>query len=47
MGDRTLPARALPEPFWRHGFLPPPRTLPRVLVDAVPARRLFNCMTTT
>src|SRR5215207_7103964 len=39
MGERIEPARARPVPFWRHGLAPPPRTWPRVLVDAVPWRR--------
>src|ERR1700735_4115778 len=39
MGDRLEPARARPVPFWRHGWAPPPETLPRVLVAAVPRRR--------
>src|SRR3954468_9368402 len=39
IGDRDEPARARPVPFWRHGLAPPPRTSPRVLVDAVPWRR--------
>src|SRR5690606_11201238 len=39
-GDRILPCLARPKPFCRQGFRPPPRTSPRVLVDAVPARRL-------
>src|SRR3954467_2702249 len=38
MGERAEPARARPVPFWRHGLAPPPRTSPRVLVDAVPWR---------
>src|SRR5262249_29281567 len=43
MGERELPARARPVPFCRHGFLPPPLTKARVLVDAVPTRRLAWC----
>src|SRR3954468_24915686 len=39
IGERFEPARARPVPFWRHGLAPPPRTLPRVLVAAVPCRR--------
>src|SRR5437764_14963211 len=39
MGERDEPARARPVPFWRHGLAPPPRTLPRVLVECVPWRR--------
>src|SRR4051812_15915199 len=42
MGERIEPARARPVPFWRHGFAPPPRTLPRVSVEAVPWRRAFS-----
>src|SRR3954469_2805505 len=38
MGERDEPARARPVPFWRHGLAPPPRTLPRVLVECVPWR---------
>src|SRR4051794_16790581 len=38
-GERDEPARARPVPFWRHGLAPPPRTLPRVLVECVPWRR--------
>src|SRR4051812_13906868 len=41
-GARIEPWRARPVPFWRHGFAPPPRTLPRVLVDAVPCRRALS-----
>ena len=32
-GERMEPWRARPVPFWRHGFAPPPRTLPRVSVE--------------
>ena len=32
-GARVEPWRARPVPFWRHGFLPPPATSPRVLVS--------------
>src|SRR5438067_3847719 len=39
IGLRDEPARARPVPFWRHGFAPPPRTSPRVLVEWVPWRR--------
>src|SRR6478672_6597474 len=42
IGERDEPARARPVPFWRHGLAPPPRTLPRVLVDAVPRRRALS-----
>src|SRR3954449_2256110 len=38
IGLRDEPARARPVPFWRQGFAPPPRTLPRVLVECVPWR---------
>ena len=31
-----LPCRALPVPFCRHGFLPPPLFSARVLTHAVP-----------
>src|SRR3954470_17889596 len=41
-GARIDPWRARPVPFWRHGFAPPPRTLPRVFVDAVPWRRALS-----
>src|SRR3954471_10537369 len=41
-GARIEPWRARPVPFWRHGLAPPPRTLPRVLVDAVPRRRALS-----
>ena len=33
---------ARPVPFWRHGLAPPPRTSPRVLVEAVPCRRALS-----
>src|SRR3954452_1658066 len=39
IGERFEPARARPVPFWRHGLAPPPRTMPRVLVECVPCRR--------
>src|SRR3954469_2592150 len=39
IGERDEPARARPVPFWRHGFAPPPRVSPRVLVECVPCRR--------
>src|SRR5436190_6876387 len=39
IGERDEPARARPVPFWRHGLAPPPRTMPRVLVECVPWRR--------
>src|SRR5919205_2104647 len=41
-GARIEPWRARPVPFWRHGFAPPPRTLPRVFVAAVPWRRALS-----
>src|SRR3954470_19446318 len=41
-GARIEPWRARPVPFWRHGFAPPPRTLPRVFVDDVPWRRALS-----
>src|SRR3954468_9398655 len=41
-GERDVPARARPVPFWRHGFAPPPRTRPRVLVACVPCRRALS-----
>src|SRR3954471_20074390 len=41
-GARIEPWRARPVPFWRHGLAPPPRTLPRVFVDAVPWRRALS-----
>src|SRR3954469_20690967 len=41
-GARIEPWRARPVPFWRHGFAPPPRTLPRVFVDDVPRRRALS-----
>src|SRR5512140_2398196 len=45
MGERLLPARARPVPFCFQGFLPPPRTSPRVFVEWVP-RRLLALMAT-
>ena len=44
--ERVEPERARPVPFCRHGFLPPPAINPRVLVEAVPERRLANCIRT-
>src|SRR5918911_2794837 len=41
-GPRIEPWRARPVPFWRHGLEPPPRTLPRVFVAAVPWRRALS-----
>ena len=38
-GERVVPARARPVPFWRHGLDAPPATWPRVLVSDVPWRR--------
>src|SRR5439155_24098054 len=46
IGERLEPARERPVPFWRHGLAPPPETLPRVLVAAVP-RRLAACSART
>jgi hypothetical protein len=34
-------------PFWRYGLLPPPRTSPRVFVEAVPWREAASWATTT
>src|SRR6202034_2819448 len=39
IGERLEPARARPVPFWRQGLAPPPETMPRVFVAAVPRRR--------
>src|SRR5580698_10372993 len=39
IGERLEPARARPVPFCRHGLAPPPETIARVLVAAVPRRR--------
>src|SRR3954466_11752892 len=47
IGERLVPARARPVPFWRHGFAPPPRTIPRVLVACVPRRRAASSAITT
>src|SRR5439155_17275829 len=47
IGEREVPARARPVPFWRHGLAPPPRTMPRVLVACVPRRRAASSATTT
>src|SRR5450759_2509032 len=46
IGERLLPARARPVPFWRQGFFPPPLTKARVFVAAVPARRFACCIRT-
>src|SRR3954471_24490764 len=46
-GARFEPWRARPVPFWRHGFLPPPRTWARVFVAWVPARWPAIAATTT
>src|SRR5215470_7924374 len=46
-GARVEPWRARPVPFCRYGFLPPPRTSPRVLVAAVPCRAAASWATTT
>ena len=42
----SVPWRARPVPFWRHGLRPPPRTSPRVSVSAVPRRRPASWRTT-
>ena len=42
-----MPWRARPVPFWRYGFLPPPRISPRVLVSLVPVRRAASWAVTT
>ncbi len=39
IGERLEPARARPVPFWRHGLAPPPETIARVFVAAVPRLR--------
>src|SRR5581483_11246917 len=41
------PWRARPVPFWRYGFLPPPRTSPRFFVLCVPWRAAASWATTT
>src|SRR3954451_7750087 len=41
------PWRARPVPFWRYGFLPPPRTSARVFTEAVPCRAAASWPTTT
>src|SRR5690554_6403833 len=46
IGERLLPCRARPVPFWRQGLAPPPRTSLRTLALAVPNRREANCITT-
>src|SRR6202012_5199199 len=46
-GARSEPWRARPVPFWRYGFLPPPRTSPRLLVLCVPWRAAASWATTT
>ena len=46
-GARIEPWRARPVPFWRYGFLPPPRTSPRVFVECVPWRAAASCAVTT
>src|SRR4051794_8450529 len=45
MGEREVPARARPVPFWRQGLAPPPDTIPRVLVAWVPWRRAASSAT--
>src|SRR5439155_6529713 len=53
LGSRVLPCLARPVPFCRYGLAPPPRTVARVLVLAVPClplaiwRRYAWCMTGT
>src|SRR5256885_5217329 len=46
-GERRLPARARPVPFWRQGFLVVPWMSLTPLVLWVPARRLASCQLTT
>src|SRR5215472_12951812 len=46
-GARSEPCLARPVPFCRYGFLPPPRTSPRVFVACVPCRAAASCATTT
>src|SRR5690606_36860731 len=46
-GARVEPWRARPVPFWRYGFLPPPRTSARVLALCVPWRAAASWATTT
>src|SRR5580704_10781318 len=46
-GARREPCRARPVPFCRYGFLPPPRTSPRVLVAWVPCRAAASWAVTT
>ena len=46
-GARVEPWRARPVPFWRYGLLLPPLTSARVLVEALPCRRLTSCAVTT
>src|SRR6185437_7502317 len=45
-GERKLPWRARPVPFWRHGFLVVPWMSLMPLVLCVPARRLASCQLT-
>ena len=47
VGAVREPWRARPVPFWRYGFLPPPRTSPRVFVSCVPWRAAASWATTT
>ena len=47
LGRRSEPWRARPVPFCRYGFLPPPRTWPRVLAECVPCLAAACCATTT
>src|ERR671923_2850884 len=46
-GARIEPWRARPVPFWRYGFVPPPRTSARLRVECVPRRRAASSATTT
>src|SRR3989344_6573009 len=45
-GERVEPCRARPVPFWRHGFLPPPRTSARVFACAHGRRLFASCART-
>src|SRR5271170_4004860 len=46
-GERRLPWRAWPVPFWLYGFLVVPLMSEMPLVLWVPARRLASCQSTT
>jgi len=46
-GERIVPTRARPVPFWRQGFLPPPLISLRSLVSWVPCRFAAICIRTT